>query len=52
MISFIDTTQTSSERNQEDGRDGEYLEVVEELEQQNKRILELMTKIQDVDASI
>ena len=30
---------------QEDGREAEYLEVVEELEQQNKRILELMNKI-------
>ena len=48
MISFIDTTQGSG-RNNEDGRESEYLEVVEELEHQNQRILELMQKIQEVD---
>jgi hypothetical protein len=31
---------------------GTHLEVVEELEQQNKRILELMTQIREVDTSL
>jgi hypothetical protein len=39
MISFIDTTSNSGH---DDGKEGEYLEVIEELEAQNKRIIDLM----------
>ena len=56
MISFIDANQLAANSRrgsqQEDGREAEYLEVVEELEQQNKRILELMTQIREVDTSL
>lgn len=48
MISFIDTTSGAMKTSDET----EYLEVIEELEEQNKRIIELMNQVQDVDTNI
>ena len=44
MISFIDTNSTQDGKIHEDSKEEEYLEVIEELEAQNRRILELMRK--------
>lgn len=46
MITFLDETKAS------DHQQSHYLEVVEELETQNKRIVQLMQKLQGVDSSI
>ena len=46
MITFLDETKAS------DDQQSHYLEVVEELETQNKRIVQLMQKLQGVDSSI
>ena len=48
MISFVDK---ESEDTKGAGN-AEYLEVVEELERQNKRIIELMDQVQTVDTNI
>lgn len=47
MISFIDTTSSTGK-----GNDDEYLEVIEELEAQNKRIIDLMAQVQQVDTNL
>lgn len=49
MISFIDTASVGVN---EDARESEYLEIIEELEQQNQRIIGLMDQITKVDAGI
>ncbi len=51
MISFIDTT-SATVNAQDDAKEGEYLEVIEELEDQNKRIIQLMSQIQNLDSGI
>ena len=50
MISFIDTTSTGKAH--DDCKEEEYLEVIEELESQNQRILELMRKAQQMDSNL
>ena len=53
MISFIDTAASSSAQSHGDeAKESEYLEIVEELERQNKRIVELMQQIESVDTNI
>ena len=49
MIAFIESAQGES---QDDDRESEYLEVIEELEAQNKRIVELMGMVEKVDTNI
>ncbi len=49
MIQFIDATTSGSS---EEAREQEYLQVIEELEQQNKRIVKLMGKMEKVDSGI
>lgn len=49
MIAFIDSTQTGT---QDEERESDYLEVIEELEQQNKRIVTLMGMVEKVDTNI
>ena len=49
MISFIDT---SSTQQKEDGKEDQYLEVIEQLESQNERIVVLMKKMECMDHNI
>jgi hypothetical protein len=49
MISFVDK---ESEGDARGTGNAEYIEVVEELERQNKRIIELMDQVQTVDTNI
>ena len=49
MISFIDT---ASQGHSEEARETEYLEIVEELEKQSQRIIELMKKVENADTNI
>ena len=50
MISFIDTT--SAQGGKDESKDQEYIEVIEELEQQNARIIALMAQSQKVGGEI
>jgi hypothetical protein len=50
-IAFTDTASTGSKANEE-ARESEYLEVIEELEGQNKRIIELMDQMEKVSYGI
>jgi len=52
MIAFIDTASTAGKDNDEEARDNEYVEVIEELEKQNKRIVKLMSLMEFVDKKI
>lgn len=49
MIAFIDT---SGSHISDESKESEYLEVIEELEQQNRRIIQLMTMIEKQDTEI
>ncbi len=51
MISFIDTSSSTSKYEEQNGAE-EYIEVIEQLEDQNKRIIQLMNQIQNVDSNI
>lgn len=50
MISFIDTASISKANN--DAKETEYLEIIEELESQSQRIINLMQQIGEVDSGI
>ena len=50
MISFIDTQSTNA--NSEEGREQEYIDVIEVLESQNQRIVDLMNKMEEMDTNL
>eukprot|EP00347_Sterkiella_histriomuscorum_P002309 403368654 len=51
MITFIDTTSQST-GGIDESKENEYLAVIEELEQQNQRIIKLMNYVQSADSSL
>jgi hypothetical protein len=51
-IAFIDAASIGSKEEQDKAREGEYFEVISELEKQNKRILELMKLMEQVNTNI
>ncbi|CDW71172.1 UNKNOWN [Stylonychia lemnae] len=52
MISFIDSTSMTSASQQDDAKEAEYLTVIEELENQNQRIIKLMSNVQGLDKGL
>ena len=51
MITFIDTTSQST-GGIDESKENEYLAVIEELENQNQRIIKLMNYVQSADSSL